>query len=383
MPATTVATATTRSAKGERTGTKVIMSGAVPWGTEGPARAVAATSRGTIASTRVRTASGATTTDGRADVQRRRTAWIPGTAGPEDTLTAAVTTAIPHTTIDALLDAYEALLFDAYGVLVHADGPLPGAADVIARLNRDGRRYFVVTNDASKRPSTAAERFQRFGLPIDASHILTSGMLLTGHFAAHGLAGARCAVLGPADSVRYVEDAGGVVVAPGAEFDVLVIGDESGFPFVDWADAALSSLLASIDAGREVHLVVPNPDLIYPSGGGFGFAAGTIANMFEGALQLRYPARADLRFARLGKPNTPIFEDAVQRAGTTSVVMIGDQLETDIKGARAAGLDAVWIETGVTSAIPEDTPGHLRPTWRLASLLPATSGVPPSAGNRR
>jgi HAD superfamily hydrolase (TIGR01450 family) len=284
--------------------------------------------------------------------------------------------AIPPTTIDALLDRYEVLLFDAYGVLVHGAGPLPGARELITRLNETGRRYFIVTNDASKRPSTAALRFQGFGLPIDAAHILTSGMLLTGHFAAHGLAGRRCAVLGPADSARYVEDAGGVVVPPDEPFDVLVVGDESGFPFLEWVDAALSSLCASIDAGRSVHLVVPNPDLIYPGGaGGFGFAAGSLANMFEGALALRYPARAELRFARLGKPNTPIFEEAVRRAGTASVVMIGDQLETDITGARAAGLDAVWIETGVTAEIPEGTPAHLRPTWRMAGLLPVPQDI--------
>ena len=292
-----------------------------------------------------------------------------GTAGAEDTLSVPVTAVIPPTTVDALLDRYEAILFDAYGVLVHAGGPLPGAADLIARLNREGRRYFVVTNDASKRPDTAARRYQRFGLPLDASRILTSGMLLVPHFAAYGLVGRRCTVLGPPDSARYVEDAGGVVVPPDERFDVLVIGDESGFPFMEWADAALSSLFEAIDAGRDVHLVVPNPDLIYPAGTGFGFAAGTIANMFEGALALRYPGRADLRFVRLGKPNTPIFEDAVRRAGTGRVVMIGDQLETDIKGARAAGLDAVWIQTGVTQEIPATTPEHLRPTWRMSGLV--------------
>jgi HAD superfamily hydrolase (TIGR01450 family) len=296
----------------------------------------------------------------------------PGPAGDgraEDTLAAPVST--PVISIDALLDRYDAVLFDAYGVLVHGSGPMPGAADVLHRLNREGRTYFVVTNDASKLPATAASRFQGFGLPIEASRILTSGMLLAGHFASIGLVGQRCAVLGPPDSLRYVRDAGGEVVAPGERFDVLVIGDESGFPFFEWADAALSSLFASIDAGRPVHLVVPNPDLIYPGGGGFGFAAGTIANMFEGALALRYPGRPDLRFVRLGKPNEPIFEDAVRRAGTSRIVMIGDQWDTDIKGARAAGLDAVWIETGVTTVIPESTPVHLRPTWRMAGFAPS------------
>ena len=169
---------------------------------------------------------------------------------------------VPTIAIDALLARYDAILFDAYGVLVHGSGAMPGAAELLARLNRDDKRYFIVTNDASKLPDTAASRYQHFGLPIDASRILTSGMLLAGHFASHDLRGRRCAVLGPADSARYVADAGGEVVPPDETFDVLVIGDESGFPFLDWADAALSSLFASIDAGRPVHLVVPNPDLI-------------------------------------------------------------------------------------------------------------------------
>jgi HAD superfamily hydrolase (TIGR01450 family) len=285
---------------------------------------------------------------------------------PTETLTD-----IPGIDIEALLARYELLLFDAYGVLVHASGAMAGARELLERLDREGRAYFIVTNDASKLPATAAARYGRFGLPIAADRILTSGLLLGPHFESHGLVGRRCAVLGPPDSARYVEHAGGEVVPPSEDFDVLVIGDESGFPFLEWADAALSRLIARVDAGRDVHLVVPNPDLIYPGGGGgFGFAAGTIADMFEGALALRYPSRPDLRFARLGKPNTPIFEEAVRRAGTSSVVMIGDQLETDIKGARAAGLDAVWIETGVTTAIPEDTPAGLRPTWRMTGLQP-------------
>ena len=126
--------------------------------------------------------------------------------------------------------------------------------------------------------------------------------------------------------------------------------------------------------------LIRDPDLIYPAGSGFGFAAGTIANMFEGALALRYPQRADLRFVRLGKPNTPIFEEAMRRAGTTRAVMIGDQLETDITGARAAGLDAVWIETGVTAAIPEATP-HDMP--RPSSVAPIASTIAGSGAAKR
>jgi len=96
--------------------------------------------------------------------------------------------------------------------------------------------------------------------------------------------------------------------------------------------------------------VLPNPDLMDPSADqGFGFGAGSIAGMFEAALRVRHPQRTDVRFTRLGKPHAALFAEALRRSATREMVMIGDQLETDIQGARAFGLDAVWIGTGVTA----------------------------------
>ena len=45
---------------------------------------------------------------------------------------------VPTITIDALLDRYDAILFDAYGVLVHGSGPLPGAARAAHPLEPGG-----------------------------------------------------------------------------------------------------------------------------------------------------------------------------------------------------------------------------------------------------
>ncbi len=175
-----------------------------------------------------------------------------GTAGAEDTLSRPVTDALPAITIDALLDRYDTILFDAYGVLVHGSGPMPGAAEVLHRLNREGRSYFIVTNDASKLPATAASRFQGFGLPIDAARILTSGMLLAGHFADADLVGRRCAVLGPPDSLRYVRDAGGEVVPPDEAFDVLVDRRRIGLPVlrVGGCGAVVADRARSTPGGR-------------------------------------------------------------------------------------------------------------------------------------
>ena len=271
--------------------------------------------------------------------------------------------------IEKLMARYSVLLLDAYGVLVHTSGALPGAAQLIDTLNRNKKPYYILTNDASKLPATSTKLFQSFGLAIAPDRIITSGSLLVDYFSGNQLKDAPCAVLGPEDSTRYVELAGGRVVAPRDPFEVLVIGDESGYPFLETVDTVLSGLFKKFDDGANVHLVLPNPDLIYPKADqGFGITSGSIALILEAALQRRYPARPELKFARLGKPHAAIFKEALERSGTRDMVMIGDQLETDIRGAIEIGLDAVLVGTGITNMKLNDVDKSLQPTYYLDSL---------------
>ena len=211
-----------------------------------------------------------------------------------------------------------------------------------------GKPYYVLTNDASALPETRAARYKKVGLNVDAERIITSGSLLKGYFAEHDLSGARCVVLGTEDSAEYVRSGGGKVVSAADGFDVVVVGDQAGFPFVNGVNAVLTELFRMIDAGDAPLLVLPNPDLVYPSDDGFGMASGSVALIIEVALRQRYPEQGGLEFARLGKPNGAIFEEAFRRTGTMDMVMLGDGLETDIRGANAFGIDSVLVAGGVT-----------------------------------
>lgn len=272
------------------------------------------------------------------------------------------------TTLPALIDAYDGLLIDAYGVLVDATGALPGAAAAIAELTRRGTPFAVVTNDASRSPATYVRRFAGLGLAIPAARIVTSGSLLPGYFRARDLGGARTLVLGTEDSYAYVADGGGVPVAlsAGVEIDAVAICDDSGTPFLDGIELALSAIVRAVEAGRRPALVAPNPDLVYPKGGGeLGFTAGAMALLVEAALARRFPA-AGLVFDRLGKPAPQLFLEGRHRLGVERVVMIGDQLETDVAGARAAGIDAALL-AGVSRWDPE---AAIAPTYLLDRLAP-------------
>jgi HAD superfamily hydrolase (TIGR01450 family) len=262
-------------------------------------------------------------------------------------------------------------LLDAYGVLVCAAGALPGAAPFLHRLQRAGKRFLIVSNDASRLPATTAARYQGFGLPIPIEQILTSGLLLRDHYAAAGLQGARTIVLGSPDSEVYVRDAGGVVVPPGDDSaSVVVCADDDGYPFLETVNDVVTVLLRRLGRGQRTHLVLPNPDLVFPRGDdSFGITAGAISAMLETVMRLRDPG-GQHRFVPLGKPHAPMFEAALRRfpdVDPRRLVMIGDQLGTDILGASRAGLDTVLVETGVARAADLAT-SAVRPTYLLASL---------------
>ena len=164
---------------------------------------------------------------------------------------------IPQTTFRELAERHSTILFDAYGVLAGSNFVEPEAPAAIEFLHSLGKPYFVLTNDSSALAATRAASYKSLGLPIDESRIITSGSLLEGYFAEHDLADSRCIVLGPPDSVRYVEAAGGRAVPYGSDFDVLVIGDQSGFPFLEAADTVLSAIFRKIDTGKPVTLSCP------------------------------------------------------------------------------------------------------------------------------
>jgi ribonucleotide monophosphatase NagD (HAD superfamily) len=298
-----------------------------------------------------------------------------------------------------LVESSAILLIDAYGVLMTHSGVIEharefieylGELESVERLKRSAgaeqaagaarsnefRKYYVLTNDASRSPEKSSERFIQRGIPIDSEHIITSGMTLRSFFEERKLAGARAIVLGTEDSGNYLKEAGGVLVEPAddAEFDMLVVCDEMGFPFLETADRVLTSLFRNIDrrGPKSVLLVLANPDLIYPGNDDrYGFTAGSVALLFENALKLHYPGEHALEFVTLGKPSRPIYEEAFRRTGTMNMLMLGDQILTDIKGARDFGIRSALMTTGLTrkADIPKyESLYGLKPDYVLDSL---------------
>jgi HAD superfamily hydrolase (TIGR01450 family) len=272
---------------------------------------------------------------------------------------------------DELRVRHEAVLFDAYGVLVDASGALPGAALAIATLRRAGQPFLVLTNDASRSPHRAAARLSRLGIEVGPEHILSSGMMIAPALRELNRHDLRVVVLGTEDSAEYARQGGAQVVAPSLEepADVVVVADEGGFDTLAVMDDVLSMLIDTVRRGVSTpRLLLANPDLIYPSGArAFGFTAGSLALMLEHALELVLGKRAP-KFEILGKPSPRIFTEAITRLGVSDAVMIGDQLHTDIAGAHSVGMASALLMGGVSDSRVSEEWGEWTPRYLLRSL---------------
>src|SRR5437016_1673185 len=71
------------------------------------------------------------------------------------------------------LNAYQAVLLDLDGTVYHEDHSLPGAVELIRRLQAEDRTYACLTNSTSS-PQRLATRLTRMGVEVDPAHIYTA-----------------------------------------------------------------------------------------------------------------------------------------------------------------------------------------------------------------
>ena len=282
----------------------------------------------------------------------------------------------PRITKDEILSNFDLILIDAYGVLVRSEGALPGAAEFIAELNELKKPYYIVTNDVSRLPDRCALFYAQCGLLIPESRVLTAGLAIKPSFERHGLVEPVCLTLGTVDTHAYVKRAGGVSAGPAefgrlADFDAVIIGDDSGFDFLPTLNETLNLIHRKILSGSLPRLLLANPDLLYPKAqNAFGFTSGAIARLLELGIEHLHPG-LNLRFEVLGKPSPTLFEMALTMTGIPKArtLMLGDQLHTDICGANRCEIATVLLLTGVTTPFATAHMGELyTPTYVLNSL---------------
>jgi HAD superfamily hydrolase (TIGR01459 family) len=237
--------------------------------------------------------------------------------------------------------AYDALVCDVWGVLHNgANAHLPACAALKEFRTHHGP---VILLSNAPRPVRDLEvQFERFGVPFDCyDMIITSGVAARDDLARRA-SGKKLKMLhlGADRDVGVFEGLNVESVGVKDAEIILCTGftdDEKETP-ADYADT-LSDLQA-----RGIVMLCANPDMVVQRGGRMIPCAGAMAAAYEGI---------GGHVVYYGKPHRPIYDVTLAEAKRVAgkpvhrPLAIGDGMATDLKGANAAGIDALFIADGI------------------------------------
>ncbi|WP_062518576.1 HAD-IIA family hydrolase [Demequina gelatinilytica] len=236
----------------------------------------------------------------------------------------------------ALQDAFDVALVDLDGVAYKGPHAIPSAPPALATARAAGMAVVFVTNNASREPETVAEHLAEVGIPCDAAEVMTAAQAGAELLAEHVPAGQKVLVVGGAGLYTAVHAKGFVIVDSADEHPAAVI---QGFaPNLGWKELAEATY--AINAGARYFAT--NLDLTLPTERGFAPGNGSLVGVVRTATGVD-PLAA-------GKPEPAMLHLAARKAGADRPLMIGDRLDTDLKGARAADVPGLLVLTGVSTA---------------------------------
>lgn len=271
----------------------------------------------------------------------------------------------------AIAGRYDGFILDLWGTIHDGYRPLPGAVEAMAGLRAAGKRILILSN-APRRAANAIERMERIGIPGDLyDAVLTSGESANRALIArdgdwHGRLGRRGYLLGPPDDDSVLEGVTDERVAELAEADyVLAVGSfERTDTVADYEDLLADAL------ARRLPMICANPDL--------EVLRGEVPEICAGAIAQRYEALGGDVYWH-GKPHADIYRQSLALLGLDTpdrILGVGDSLRTDIAGGAAAGLDTLFITSGLEARRLGTALGEVPAPDALAALLAEADAAP-------
>ena len=253
-------------------------------------------------------------------------------------MSATVSTLIPE--FSSIAPDYDVVLSDVWGVIHNGLVAFPPACDALKRMRARGGVVILITN--APRPSeVVARQLERLHVPRETYDAIVSSGDVT-RSVIEQRRGQTLYHLGP-DRDRSIFSGLEVQFAPVDKADYVVCSglenDEVETP--DDYRARLETMLA-----RKLFMVCGNPDVVVERGSTLVYCAGAIADLYASM-------GGDVLYA--GKPYRPVYDMALAKADLAAgrkiprnrVLAIGDSVRTDLKGARAVGIDFLFVTSGI------------------------------------
>ncbi|MFN7932375.1 MAG: HAD-IIA family hydrolase [Bryobacteraceae bacterium] len=248
-------------------------------------------------------------------------------------------------------------LIDMDGVIYRGSEVIPGAAEFIRYLQESGLPYLFLTNNSAFTPLDVVVKLRKFGIDTTPEHVCTAAEA-TAAFVHKQRPNGTAFVIGEGGMLAALHDIGYAISRDKPDYVIVGEGRVLNFEMAEQAHRCIA-------AGA--HLISTNSDTWCPTDNGPRPGCGAIVALLESA--------TGKKAYHVGKPNPFMMRMARKRIGlaTDEVIMIGDTMETDIRGATDLGYRSILVLTGSTTreSLREHPFAPTEVVESIAELVPA------------
>lgn len=231
------------------------------------------------------------------------------------------------------LKGAERILCDVDGCLVSGNRVLPGADVFVSRF---GEKLSLVTNNSTDSAVSLSRRLAETGLHVVADQIFAAGEVAVAVLA-HHKPSARVFALANPELQSVCVHHGLVLSDTNPEFLLICRDTSLSFERLE---------LAVRFADEGVPVVLANRDLSHPGEHGPAIETGALFAVLSAITR-------PVVWKEIGKPVPTLIEAALTETEPGNAVFVGDNADTDLAGAQAAGIPCILVGGGPHAIAPD------------------------------
>ena len=235
------------------------------------------------------------------------------------------------------------IIFDIDGVICRGVNPIPGAPETVNKLKKDGYKVIFLSNLSTKSKDQYIGKLKNFGIEVTEDEMVLATTATALYLKKYSKTG-KVFVIGAEGLKKEISSHGLTLISDPEQAEFLVAGspfDEEGY-LREENRRCFTEGLRAIKSGAK--FVAVNSDPVFPSKDG-KLIPGTGA--FIGAITFMTKVEPVI----VGKPSKVIVDMAIEKMGLTpkETMIVGDQVATDMRAGRNAGIKTTLVLSGVTS----------------------------------
>lgn len=257
------------------------------------------------------------------------------------------------------IEKFDLILFDLDGVIYIENKTTPGVIKVLKKIRENKKKLLFLTNNPAHSPREYFQKLKKIGICSTPNEIITSSLATSYYIKKkfRKIETKTAFIIGSRSFKNEIKKTG-IKPATGKKeisADIVIMGGHSKFNYQEIKTATLA-----IRNGAK--FIATNRDPFYPSKEGLLPATGALLSSIE---------TASGKMATItGKPERNIFELCLNTSGQKNkkkIVIIGDRLDTDIKGGKDFGISTILTLTGATK-LKDLGKTNIKPNYVIKNL---------------